>query len=251
MDQDILYIFVGLMVVIAIESLLLIFVIWKTPALTFLKAALLKKPLMYIIGKDRLGIFKCFTPHAGSAKLGKEGIYNLTENSHTLEIVSKIPIYFAFRDLAATLLPEYPAIIQEIREKGIVINNIEDVNEYIERIKKGMAEDLPVQVHAYKSYKFHDLENMFPNNIDPTFIDATVQYETSKGLKMMKLGPTVIGGVVILIMVSAIAVYILNKAFTGDISVEDCQAMVQTIKTVGGQLASNATVLNTEVPILN
>src|SRR6056297_589263 len=127
-DPGILNIFIGLMAVIAIESIILILIMWKTPAMTFLKASMLKKPIMYIIGKDRMGIFKTFTAQSGSAKLGKDGLYNLTENSHTLEAGSKIPIYFAFRDLAATLLPEYPAIIQELREKGVVINNIEDVN---------------------------------------------------------------------------------------------------------------------------
>lgn len=244
-DPSILNLFIGLMAVIGIESLILILIMWKTPAMTFLSASIFKKPIMYIIGKDRMGYFKTFKSQNGAAKLGRDGLYNLTESSHTLEAGSKIPIYFAFRDLAATLLPEYPAIIQEIREKGIVVNNIEDVLSYITKIKAGIKEDLPVEVHAYKTYKFHDLENMFPNNLDPTFIDSTVQCEIAKGLKMMKMAPTVIGGVIVLVMVSAVAVFILQKAFKGNISIEECQAMIGSVKNAAQG------VKNTAEPLVN
>jgi len=240
MDSGILNIFIGMMVVIGLESIILFLIMFKTPAMIFLKASISKSPLMYIIGKDRMGYFKTFKSESGAAKLGKDGLYHLTESSHTLEAGSKIPIYFAFRDLAATLLPEYPAIIQEIRETGLVINNIEDVNDYIKKIKLGLAEDLPVQIHAYKTYKFHDLENMFPNNLDPTFIDATVQCEISKGLKLMKQMPTIIGGVVVLVMVSAIAVFIVQKAFKGQISIEECQAMIGSVKAAANVVTTAA-----------
>jgi len=238
-DPGLLNIFIGLMAVIGLESIILILILWKTPAMIFLKASVMKLPMMYIIGKDRMGYFKTFKSQNGAAKLGKDGLYHLTESSHTLEAGSKIPIYFAFRDLAATLLPEYPAIIQEIREKGVVINNIEDVLTYMKQIKLGMKEDLPITLHAYKTYKFHDLENMFPNNLDPTFIDATVQCEISKGLKMMKMAPTIIGGAVVLVMVGAVAVFIVQKAFKGNISVEECQAMIGSVKAAAN-IASTA-----------
>lgn len=236
MGPEIMNLFIILMVVIAIESIVLILIIWKTPAMVFLKSSMFKKPIMYIIGKDRMGYFKTFTAQSGSAKLGKDGLYHLTENSHTLEAGSKIPIYFAFRDLAATLLPEYPAIIQELREKGVVINNIEDVENHIMKIKEGVKSDLPISVKAYKTYKFHDLENMFPNNLDPTFIDSTVQCDIAKSLKTMKMAPTVIGGAVVLVMVAAVAVFIVQKAFKGNISVEECETMIKA----GGNAVKSA-----------
>ena len=249
--EGILYIFGALMGVIAIQSLLLIFIIWKTPALTFLKAALLKKSLIYIIGKDRLGEFKTFTKSSGAAKVGKEGLYHLTENSHTLEAGSKIPIYFAFRDLAATLLPEYPAIIQELREQGLVINNLEDVDNYITRIKNNMMHEIPIQVHAYKTYKMHDLENMFPNNLDPTFVDATVQCEVSQSLKMTKNAPMILGGIAVLIVVAAVAIYILNMSFGGQIPIAECQDMVRAVQDVSQNMGSEEVIKNmsTDKPI--
>jgi hypothetical protein len=228
--EDIMIIFICLMAVIAIESLMLIFIVWKTPALTFLMASFFKQPVMYLIGKDRLGVFKRFKPENGAGKIRGVGLFNLTENSSTLEIGSKTPIYLGFRDLAATLFPEYPAIVQELREQGIIINNVEDVNKYIARIKMGMTMDLPIKVRPFKTYKFHDLENMFPNNIDPTFIDATVQCEISKAIKLMKVGPKLAGGAIILFMAAAIAIFIIQKAFTGQIAAKDCQAMVSAAK---------------------
>ena len=239
--DDILIMMGGLFAVIGLQALILIFVFWRTPAMVFLKAALLKKPLMYIIGKDRMGTFKAFKSESGAAKVGKDGLFHLTENSHTLEAGSKTPIYFAFRDLAATLLPEYPAIIQEIRAQGIVINNIEDVNHYIDKIKKGVTPDLPVSVAAYKTYKFHDLENMFPNNLDPTFIDATVQCEVSKGLKLMKNGPMMLTGMIMLIMAVGVAVFIMQKAFSGKtLTVGECNSMIGAVKSAAPVLRNAA-----------
>jgi len=228
--DDILVIFGILFGVVAIETLVIVFIVWKTPAMVFLKASMTKSPLMYIIGKDRMGYFKSFKSVNGSAKLGKDGLYNLTENSHTLEAGSKTPLYFSFRDLGATLLPEYPAIVQELREQGIVINNVEDINKYIKQIKLGITDDLPINVQPYKTYKFHDLENMFPNNLDPTFIDATVQSEVSRNLKMMKNAPMMMGGLFILIFVGALAIYIINLSFKGSMSPDECETMVRAAK---------------------
>lgn len=245
---DIFWMLVGLMGAIGLQSVLIIFIFWKTPAMTFLGASLLKKPLLYIIGKDRLGKFKSFRPENGAGRLGKDGLFHLTENSHTLEMGSKTPIYIAFRDLAATLLPEYPAIIQELREQGIILNNIEDITDYIQQIKEGIKKDLPIDVKSFKTYKFHDLENLFPNNLDPTFIDATVQCEVSKGLKLMKMGPQILGGIVILILVAAVATVIIQKAFKGSMDPADCQRMVSAAKCVGGTIIQTITNASAAIP---
>ena len=222
--------FIILFGIIGIETVILFFIIFKTPALTFLRASMSKRPVMFIIGKDGLGKFTTFKPQNGAAMVGKDGLYNLTEGSQVLEIGSKIPLYFAFRDLAATLDPEYPAIVQEIKESGLAITNIEDIKRFHKLIKDGVTNDFPVNVEAYKTYNFADLENMFPNNLDPTFIDATVQSEVAKSLKIMKAGPQVLMGVVTLVIVAAVATLIIQKAFKGSIDLADCKAMVSAAK---------------------
>jgi len=242
--MQLIYILYG---IVAFESLLLVFIMWKTPAATFLKASLLKAPIMYIIGKDHLGYFKTFKPKSGAAHIKGMGLFNLTENSHTLEAGSKTPIYFAFRDLAATLLPEYPAIIQEIREKGFLVNNLDDVKVYIDKIKEGTLGNYPIKIQSFKTYKFHDLVNMFPFNLDPSFIDSTVQCEVSKFTKMMNIGPLAMGGVFVLVLVVALAVFIINRSFKGSISQDDCAVMVSAAKCVA--YGVQASTLNT-VPII-
>lgn len=227
---DIMNIFIILMAVIGVESLLLILIAWKTPALIFLKASVFKQPVMYIIGKDHVGRFATFKPKSGAGYVKKVGLFALTENSHTLEMGSKTPLYFAFRDLAATLLPEYPAIIQEIREKGFLVNNLDDVQVYIDKIHKGTLSNYPITIQQYKTYKFHDLANMFPFNLDPTFIDATVECEVSKFIKTMKVAPMVITGVLMALIVAAVAVFIASRAFKGCISANECSSMVSAAK---------------------
>lgn len=228
--NEIMNMFIMLFCVIGIESLIIIFIVWKTPAMTFLKASLLKRPVLYIMGKDRLGKFRTFKSEHGTAQVGKDGLYHLTENSHTLEAGSKIPLYFAFVDLAATLLPEYPAIIQELREDGLIINNLEDINNYMFNIKKGMQRNLPISVKAYKTYKLHDLENMFPNNLDPTFIDSTVQCQVSRWLKIQKAAPLMMAGLAMLIVVTGLTIYIVQRSFKGCISPNECEQMVAAAK---------------------
>lgn len=216
--------------IIGIETVLLFLIIFKTPAMTFLMANFLKRPVMYIMGKDHLGIFKHFKPNKGSATISGVGIFKLTENSHTLEYKTKTPIYLAFRDLGATLLPEFPAIIQEVRGQGKILNTIEDIEKLIVDIKGGFAKPFDVKTESFKTYRFHDLENMFPFNLDPSFIDATVQYEITKGLKQMKSAPMVMMTVVILIVVAAVAVFIIQMGFKGSIDPATCANMVEAAK---------------------
>ena len=233
--------------IIGFLMLILVLIIWKTPALVFLKSSMFKKPLMYVINKDHSANFYTFSPKNGAGHVRRVGIFNLTENSHTLEAGTKTPIYFAFRDLAATLSPEYPAIIQEIRESGLKINNIDDIKDYIEKIKDGVASDFPVKVHTFKTYRFHDLANMFPNNLDPTFIDSTIECEIAKSIKFTKMAPMAIGSIIALIIVGALAFYIMNMSFQGKITTKDCQALVgEATKNCVQQAIPKSTITTTD-----
>jgi hypothetical protein len=182
------------------------------------------------MGKDHLGIYRHFKPQNGAATVPGVGVFKLTENSHTLEYKTKTPIYLAFRDLSATLLPEFPAIIQEVREKGIIINNINDIEHIIVSIKNRIRKPFDVQIESFKTYRFHDLENMFPFNLDPSFIDATVQCEISKGLKQIKNMPMITSTVIILIVVAAVAIFIIRMGFRDTMSTSECTNMVNAAK---------------------
>jgi len=247
---EIFNLFIGLFAVIGIETLFLFFIVFKTPALTFLSASMLKKPIIYIMGKDKLGKFRTFKREHGAAQVKGEGVFSITENSHTLEVGSKIPLYFAFRDLAATLDPQYPAILQELKEKGLVITHCEDLEKFFFDIKKGMIKDLPVEVKPFKTYKLHEMENMFPFNIDPTFIDATVQYEIAKGLKLLKTGPMAMMGILLLLIVGGVTVFIVQKAFSGSITMDQCLNMYQGFKATTANAVSTVVSTYNSTPIV-
>jgi len=244
--EQLIQLFIILFSIIGIESLVILFIFWKAPVMPFLKAGFLKRPIMYVVGKDKSGVFKTFKPKYGSAFIKNEGIYNLSENSHTLESRTKTPIYFAFRDFAATLKPEYAAVIQILREKGYKLTTIEDLNNLILEVKKGTKEDININVKPFTTIKLHDLDNMFPYNLDPTFIDAQVQGELNKFNKMMRTAPLAVMSIVVLMMVMGLTVFIVQKAFKGQISVEDCKAMIDTGKIAGAVMQS----LNSSIPIV-
>jgi len=238
--DEILFIFTTLFIIVAVQSIILFLIIFKTPAMTFLMANLLKRPVMYIMGKDHLGVFRHFRPSSGAATIAGVGVFKLTENSHTLEYKTKTPIYLAFRDMSATLLPEFPAIIQEVREKGMVINNIDDIENTIHKIKASILKPFDVKIQSFKTYRFHDLENMFPFNLDPSFIDSTVQCEISKGLKQVKNMPVVTTTVIIMIIVAAVAIFIIRMGFSDTISASECTNMVNAAKCSISNLTGGA-----------
>ncbi len=244
--EEILKIFIMLFCVIAVESLILIFIMMKTPAMPFLSAFLTKKSIVYIIGKDKTGKFKPFKRQYGSAVVKKLGIFDLTENSHTLESNTKTPIYFAFEDFAATLTPEYPAIIQELRTKGYKVTKMEDVERLITQIAEGKRKPITIDIKPYKTYKLHDLENMFPLNITPTFVEAQVQGELNKFSRMMKAGPALLGGFLVLMIAAAVTIFIVQKAFKGSMSPADCKMMVEAAKCG----ANTISTISTGTPIV-
>lgn len=230
MDQ-IMQLFTMLFVVIGIETIIIYLVFFRTPAGTFLKAALAKQSIMYIIGKDRVGEFKAFKPKNGSAEISGHGIFGLSENSNTLELGAKIPIYFAFRDTGATMPAIYPAIIQEMRKRpGIILNTIDDLQNLLNKIKQGKLKPLPVEIKPFLTFPVHELENMFPFNIDPSYIESLVQSKHALALKRMNQLPLQIGGIIIFMVAAAVAVLIINMAFKKSIGVEDCQMMVEAAK---------------------
>lgn len=242
---NIINIFIILFSIIGLESILLIFIVMKTPALIFLRASLTNSKIMYIMGKDKMGIFRTFRTKFGNARIKNEGIYNITENSHTLEAKTKIPIYFAFRDFAATLKPEYAALIQELRSKGAKITNIDDLSALVLKLKKGMKE-YNVDIKPFTTYKLHDLDNLFPFNLDPTFIDAQVQGELNKFNKLMRAAPLAIMSFVVLIITVGVTIFIIQKAFKGQISISDCKSMIDTGKIANVVIQS----INSTLPLV-
>jgi hypothetical protein len=239
--NDVTLIFGILFGVVCLETLIILFMFWKIP-MVLIKAMFLRLPLMYLVGRENIGEFKTFKQEFGNAVVKKVGIFNMTENSHTIEKHSRIPIFFAFTDFAATMDLQYPAVIQELREKGYKISTIDDVTNLIDTVKSNLNKQIEVTVKPFKTYQIQNLENMYPLNVSPVFVDAQVQGELNRFNKLMRAAPMALMGVVVLLVAGSVAVLLIQKAFKGQMDTNDCQKMVAAAKCAASTVQ---TLINT------
>jgi len=130
------YIFIGIFALAGFLLLLLFFIAFWTPGFTFLTAKWQKRAIIGIVNRSQIIRFM-------SGKLKSEGMidvkgsgpYMMTENSHTMERKSNIPLFFAFGEFAATLPLRWVYVINKIKKLygrgGIEINNVEDLGQKI------------------------------------------------------------------------------------------------------------------------
>jgi len=222
--EQVLHLMYGMYGFIAFETLLLVFVFWKTPARLFLMANLRKMAIMLIIGKDNIGYLRPFKPKNGSGYVKGFGLFHLTEDSHILEFGTRMPFYIAFRDVAATVWPQYPAMLQELKEMGYKISTIQDLSDYIEASKQ-LKDSIKIKVQPFKTYNMAEMKNAFPFNIEPTFIDAEIQTAIAQYMRTIKERQAWMIGLGVFLIIAAIATLIFIKAFKGQIGIEECKSM--------------------------
>jgi len=220
---------------------LLIMVFASTPALQFLKAKVGKKPLLKINFPSGFCLFKAGSNQLGnSCVVNKHGVYTLVEGSQTYDKASGVSVYEVFTESSSTIPLEYVCMVQELREKGFVLRNFEDYSRILklksdetfrssERASKKdkeaqekfdilMAEldKMELYIKPFKSYKVHELSNMFPNDMNPAFVEEyAITYETASTKKKKILNEMFIYvGVGVLVLV--IAGYVAYRLMSGD-----------------------------------
>lgn len=130
------YIMYGLIGFMGFETLLLFFTAFWTPALIFLKAKLKKSSVIYLVNRAQGGRFLVAKHQSeGIADVKKVGPFIMTENSHTIEHKSRVGLFFAFGEFAATLPLKWVYVLNKVRQKAInegkPIVNIENLGEKI------------------------------------------------------------------------------------------------------------------------
>lgn len=249
-----------------------------TPAMTFFKAWLGKKPVFHVAGRNQLGSFvagKVTEP--GWADVKGEPV-SMSEGSSLLDAKSKIPIFFMFDEFAFTIPREYAAIIHELREAGFVINNFKDyeklirltsdesyINSYIESIEnpeekerirsallqlKEQIGEKKVELTPFKTYKLHSLGNMFPNNISPTNVRAKMVNQEARLRKKHQLGDDMkkwllVGGITMFIL--AIAAGLLFRLVKAP-EMPACPSCVCQLAKAGLEVLTNATTTAASSP---
>ncbi|MFW6119402.1 MAG: hypothetical protein ACOC80_00650 [Petrotogales bacterium] len=214
-----------------ILMLILVLVFMWTPAKIYLKSRFSKKPLGYALDRTGRGQFVIGNEGLkGTMKVKKVGPVKLTEGSAIFDKQTKTPFFFFFTEQSDSIPPEYPAIVQEFREHKVPINNYDDYVDYItianmdeDDAKKAIREkmaghpekdikeatkyilDNKVKLEPKRTYKIHDLVNMFPNNSTPMSIDAYAQHEVSQQTNKAELMKWM--------LIASVAVLILGIAF--------------------------------------
>ena len=228
------YIFISIFIIAALLLVILLAVGFLTPSLIFLKAKFKKASLIYTVNRGQVGEFLIATgKFQGIGDVKGVGPFIITENSHTIEKKSKIPFYFSFGEFAATLPLEFATLIQQIREKGKKITNIDDLAELSKmtfntetklwegketEVSEKDMELLTQEIKPYKTIKLHDLAYMFPFNITPALIESKVQHMIGLKQQMFnKMTPQFVMMFIMILMGSTLAAVIAFKFLkTGD-----------------------------------
>jgi len=106
--------------------------IFWTPALIFLKAKIRKSSIIYLVNRAQGGRFLVGKHTSeGIIDVRNVGPFIMTENSHTIEQKSRVGLFFAFGEFAATLPLKWVYVLNKIRQKaidkGTPITNIDDL----------------------------------------------------------------------------------------------------------------------------
>ena len=187
---------IGGWIVAVIAGLLVVFIKMWTPGFTFLKAKLKKQQIVWAKDKSGIGRFllgKITTP--GTIDIKDIGPVMITEGSQVLDDNSKTMIFEVFAEYGTTTPREYSAIVQELREKGWTINTYQDYqhilklvndaeyrSEYLANLMEKDREEMKerieqlrregVKLIPWKTYNTHTLQYMFPNNINPIYVQV-------------------------------------------------------------------------------
>lgn len=132
------YISIGVFVIAGVFLVILFLVAFWTPAFIFLRTKMSKNSLIYIVNRGQGGRFAVGRAKSeGILDVRGTGPFIITENSHTREHKSGLPLFIAFGEFAATLPIRWVYSINKIRDffrkKDKEIKNISDLGNIINK----------------------------------------------------------------------------------------------------------------------
>lgn len=221
--------------------LVLVLILFMTPAGVFLGAKLKKSPVMAVFTRSgQLSFMHGKNAEGGVAEVKKIGVYSLTEESSLKEKKSGVPIYLAPAEFASTMPPNFADMIQQLKKQGLKFKNSDEL---LKEIKKRDSNWKPVNSFG-EPLKVHELNNMWPYNINPSFIESKIQFKVLERMKSWNFKPQTWIIVFAGLLFAAIAFMIIKNSVGGgqvatscttDISPETLQLLCEGLKSsVGG-----------------
>lgn len=208
-----------------------LFVLIKwTPALPFIIARISTGHVpLGIIGVANRLRFVTAKLNIGMLLTKKDGLYQETAGSNYN--LKRIPTFFAFENHGSTLPLDYPAMVQELRARGFVINNFDDFKKFYD----GPNKEAIFEYAPSKTVRVGDLQHLFPANDNPSVIEAQlVNQKTQEKLKQGKdyfKWIIIIGGI-------AIVAYIAYSLFNNMSSPEPINVICKLPDIVGSGVSN-------------
>lgn len=240
--------------------LLLIAILWKTPALEFIIAFLFGKPVVAMTNRSARIQFKNAKPSSeGMLEIRGVGPIIVAENSYTRESTSGALMYFCFGEYASTLPLWWVYTVNKIRDyyakvKGKPIQNVsqlgekvgrkfdEDTNSWVVTPAQKDAEGNEMKVVAiqpYQTIRLHDMGNMFPFNQTPALVESRIVHEVAKKMKFWNsMNAQVILTFAVGFVVVVVGAYIAWKFFGGG-----APEIHVTVDSVGNLIKANQTMV--------
>jgi len=256
---------------------LLVYVVlaWKkTPANQFLKAWWNSTAIVFAHNRTGEGFFEAATRvEQGFLDTPTLGHILMTESSQVYDRDSKLPVYTSFTEFASTIPSEYPAIRQQLQERGFRITDFSDYERIIKVANKEhpdkentslsdkrqkqlladmLGEDVDdketvvkdllengIEIPEDKTYKLHELADMFPYNIHPSMLEAKIENEVSRRIDDEGTDWQTIGGwatVILAICIGGAVAYEMTQGQPSNLTCEVVRTGVENATTTAGNL---------------
>lgn len=118
-------------------------ILWKTPALQYIKAVLGGKMMLPVFGEDKILRFVPVKKTIGGLAETKYGYYNIEPNDIYFESKSKVPMALAFSNFAYSINPKMMQIIKKLKESGL--RNFNEIESFYKRLQK-QGKDLELEI---------------------------------------------------------------------------------------------------------
>jgi hypothetical protein len=211
--------------------IILLFVLWKTPAMEFLMAFMTGKSVVLVTNRSNHARFRTAKANSeGMLQVKKVGPVMVEPNSAMLERISGRPLYICFGEFASTLPLWWVSVINFLKRKhqddpkplhnssdlggriGMKFNDNTLQWDHVEVTE----ENVSIQIKPYYAVRMHELANMFPYNITPALMESKTVHEIAKKQRMWNaLSTQMLIWVAMAVLILVIAAYIAYHLFGG------------------------------------
>lgn len=173
-----------------------------------------RKPVFLLSGRENIGGFFC--PGMWTSKFASikgHGVYKTTERSYILDGKSGKPIFLANKEIGATIPKEWPEIIKELEKiTGKEIKDSKDYKLVIADAIQREGKEAKFTLKSGETIKISDLQQFFPLNIQPTFLEEYGQLRAQQERRKQKNTMNMLSFAVLILIIGIAGYLLIGKA---------------------------------------